>query len=427
MARPDRVVILNDFSSTKGGAGYLADALARAIGAKGTAVTFIAGDSGTAEPAGSVERIALDGAPLLDGRASKAAMRGLYNRAAAAKLRAWIAQNDTPRTVYHLHNWSNILSPSVFDALAPVAARCVIHAHDFFLACPNGAYLDYPRNAVCTRRPLSMGCIATQCDKRAYAHKLWRTARQKVLFSKLAPHLKAATFVMINPAMRPWLNRAIQPAHITTIANPVTPFGPITQAPEAQKGIAHIGQVQRLKGVHDLAEAGRRVGAAISFFGDGEDLDALRIAYPEHHWHGHTPRDEIARHLMQMRAAVVGSQSPEPFCLAAYESVATGLPLILSDAILAADDLMQQGVATGFHAGDVDDLTRTLARILEDDALVAQLGAAARAKGQTLGHALPEWADAHNRLYERIITGAAMQLPDAVPAAPKPRFAGQHR
>jgi hypothetical protein len=36
---------------------------------------------------------------------------------------AWIAQHDTPRTVYHLHGWLQILSPAVLHAAAPVRDR----------------------------------------------------------------------------------------------------------------------------------------------------------------------------------------------------------------------------------------------------------------------------------------------------------------
>lgn len=405
MAAPDHIVVLNDFSSATGGAGYLATTLAGALAARGLPVTFISGDSGDGALPEGVEQVALGGLRLLDGSAGRAALRGIYNRGAARQVRQWIAQNDTPRTVYHLHNWSNILSPAIFDALAPVAGRCVIHAHDFFLACPNGAYLDYPRARVCDRIPLSAGCLATNCDKRAYAHKVWRAARHKMLFSRLTPHLAAASFVMIHEAMRPWLNRAIRPARMSAIGNPVTPFGPVVPAPESQSGIVHIGQVQRLKGVYDLAEAGRRLGVPVSFFGSGEDLVDLSTRYPEHVYHGFTARDAIARHLQSARVVVVATQSPEPFCLAAFESAATGVPLIVSDAILAAPELVQSGVALAFRAGETADLTQVLAAALDDDTLIARLAGSARTRKNALGNSLADWVDAHAALYATTVQG----------------------
>jgi glycosyltransferase involved in cell wall biosynthesis len=410
MTAPDQLVIINDFSSAEGGAGYLANALAEGVAARGLPVTFIAGDAGKATWPKGVTPIALGGRTLLDGHSGPAAIRGLYNRTASAHISNWIAQHDTPRTVYHLHNWSNILSPAAFDALAPCAARCVFHAHDFFLSCPNGVYLDYPRAEVCERRPLSVACLTTNCDKRAYAHKLWRAARQHVLRTRLSPHLSAASFVMIHPAMRPWLTRAIQPQNLLAIRNPITPFGPPVRAPERQHRLAHIGQVQRLKGVYELAEAARRCGAHVDFFGGGEDLADLQTRYPEHTWHGWTDRETIGRHLHSIRAVVVATQSPEPFCLAAFESAATGLPLVVSDSILAAHELVESGTALPFAAGDVDALTTVLDRVMTDDALVANLARATNAGAASLSQSLPDWITAHMTLYAEKVTRIAPSL-----------------
>ena len=101
-------------------------------------------------------------------------MRGLYNRRALTTLAEWIARNDTPETVYHLHVWSQVLSPSAFVALAAVRQRMLITAHDFFLVCPNGAYANYTTGETCALKPLSARCLTTACDKRNHAHKLWR-------------------------------------------------------------------------------------------------------------------------------------------------------------------------------------------------------------------------------------------------------------
>ena len=77
-------------------------------------------------------------------------------------VRAFIAAHDTPGTVYHLHGWSQILSPAIFAALAPVRARLILSAHDFFLVCPNGAYADMTSGAPCTHAPLGLSCVTAR-------------------------------------------------------------------------------------------------------------------------------------------------------------------------------------------------------------------------------------------------------------------------
>ncbi|MCE6950248.1 glycosyltransferase [Cereibacter sphaeroides] len=417
MRSPDRVVILNDASVVRGGATYLATTLARSLRERGLAVTFLAGDSGNPDLGDGIDMVALEGRALIHAPAASA-LTGLYNAAAGRRIADWIARHDTPGTVYHLHNWSNILSPAVFDALAPVAHRCAIHVHDFFLACPNGAFLDYPRAAVCRRRPLSMACLATQCDKRSYSHKLWRSARQAVLWNRLAPFRSRAQFVMINEAMRPRIEGAVRPGFLDAISNPVEPFGAPVPAPERNLRLVQIGQVQRLKGVFELAEAGRRLGLVVDFIGMGDSLDELRRLYPEHAYHGWMPRDAIGRFLNGARAAVVATQSPEPFCLSAFECVATGLPLVVSESILPARQLEQAGAAVTFRAGDAGALTAVLDRVMRDDALVARLAAAAREKGPGLAPGLAAWISAHDRLYRRLL---ARSLD---PASPRRREAG---
>jgi len=105
---------------------------------------------------------------------------GLWNKAALDAVMDFIAQNDTPDTVYHLHNWAHFLSPAIFKALRPVEDRLVLTTHDYFLACGNGGQYDFQKNEVCTRVGNSLPCLTTQCDRQSAAHKAWRVARHAV-------------------------------------------------------------------------------------------------------------------------------------------------------------------------------------------------------------------------------------------------------
>jgi glycosyltransferase involved in cell wall biosynthesis len=403
---PDRIVVLNDSSTVRGGATFLALTLARHLAAAGSSVTFVAGDKGGADVPPDVDLVALGGERLLEAGARKALLTGLYNRAAARAVSAWIAVNDTPHTVYHLHNWALILSPAIFDALAPVAARCVIHCHDFFLACPNGVFFDYPRLRTCSLAPLSANCVARQCDKRSYPQKLWRVARQGILARRLAPFLDASSFVVNNDAMVELLARAIRPRDIRAIRNPVEPFGPMVRAPERQHRLFYIGQIQRYKGVFEVAEAGRRIGRRVDFFGEGDARPELMRAYPEHAYHGWTARTAIAAELASARVSIVATQGPDTFCLAAFESLATGLPLVASDSLLATEALDASGGTLSFAAASVDALTEVLTRVAADDDLVARLASAARAQGPKLAQSVDQWVSANEAVYAGLLSGA---------------------
>src|SRR5262245_61106930 len=174
--RLDRVVVINDVSVMRGGATAVALGSVELLAAQGVPITFIAGDDGThVDPRSRLgEFLALGFRHILDRSALDAALGGLYNAEVEKLLARWIAANDTSRTIYHIHGWTKILSPAVFRALRPVAHRVVITAHDFFIVCPNGGYFNFATEAPCRLRPMGLRCLLTACDRRSYAHKVWR-------------------------------------------------------------------------------------------------------------------------------------------------------------------------------------------------------------------------------------------------------------
>src|SRR4051794_14963016 len=171
-SRLDRVVVINDDAAEWGGAAAIAIASLRLLRTRGLDVTFLCGDPAyLGELSDGISTGILGGRHLLEGARSFAAMRGLFDMQTAARLARWIDMNDTPGTVYHLHNWHKVLSPSVFKPLRRFADRLVLTAHDYFLACPNGGYFLSPQQTGCEIVPGTLRCVVTACDRRHYGHK----------------------------------------------------------------------------------------------------------------------------------------------------------------------------------------------------------------------------------------------------------------
>src|SRR6266481_2796651 len=153
----DRLVTLNDFSIPNGGATLLAVASALAARKASIPVTYFTSD-GAINPTliqAGIEVIQISGNIVSVEHKFESALDGLYQRTVFNTIQQWIAENDTPGTVYHLHNWSHFLSPSVFHALRAVSPRLILTLHDFFLSCPNGAQYSYTENKTCSRTALS--------------------------------------------------------------------------------------------------------------------------------------------------------------------------------------------------------------------------------------------------------------------------------
>ncbi|MGH6965424.1 MAG: hypothetical protein ACREE0_13155, partial [Phenylobacterium sp.] len=289
-----RVVVVNDSSVAKGGATGLALLSALAFRRRGLAVTLLTGDTGqNAELAGAgVKIVALGQDRLASSPMHEAFFTALYNRAAKGMISDWIRRNDTPETVYHLHGWAQILSPAAFHALRRVSDRLVLSAHDFFLVCPNGAQAILKTGAVCGLKPMSVACVSADCDRRSYAHKLWRVARQAVRQSVFDLERQAPPVLAIHAAMRPHLVRGgLSDDCIRVLPNPVRPFLSERAPVEDNREFLFIGRLEDGKGPDLAAAAARRAGVTLRIIGDGPMRASLERDYPEVIFSGRRPWD----------------------------------------------------------------------------------------------------------------------------------------
>lgn len=361
-----KVVILNDSSIAKGGATGLALLSAQLLRDRNIDTTFISGDAGDdgALTAQGVEMIPMGGKLLLDNGVLQTMKNGLYNKAIRNRISAHIAAHDTPQTVYHLHGWSRILSPSVFDALRPVAARTFIHAHDFFLACPNGAFYDFRKDQVCNRTPLSGSCVATACDRRSYHHKIWRVARSGVLrrtFDQKSPW--AGVLTLHDKMAEPLARGGVSMPLIKTVTNPAKPFIANRIQAENNTTFCFIGRVESGKGVNTLCAAAKIANVPLRVIGDGALLEKLKLAHPEVSFTGWVDQNEIGAHLADVRALVMPSRTPEPFGLVAAEASMSGLPVVVSQQALLSSEITAHGLGYSVDTSRVENLADVLKQV----------------------------------------------------------------
>lgn len=398
---PERVVIISDFSRVRGGASKLALLQAELLSAKGIPVTYFAGDTAEIAPKG-YELIALGGQKLLEQDRITAALGGLWNLQALRRLKAWIAGNDTASTVYHLHGYHQTLSPSVLAALKPVASRVVMHAHDYFLACPNGAFFDFREGSACPRRAMSVSCLAHNCDKRSYGQKVWRMTRQTLQNRARAQLLPGVTTILLHDGMAGRLFPDGLSGRTLTIANPAAPLRAPVEAARNQDFL-YVGDIHAYKGVFLLADAGRKARLSIRFIGEGQDLARLAEAFPEHRYEGWQDRNGLAAAMARARMLVAPTLGPEPYGLAPVEAILSGVPALISDSMLLSSDVLLRRIGETFVAGDVEDLSVKLAILSKDDARVAQMSRNAQGSGHEISSKPLEWRDRLLELYHELL------------------------
>ncbi|MBX9932028.1 MAG: glycosyltransferase family 4 protein [Methylobacterium sp.] len=398
----ERVCVISDDAVESGGAAGVALRSVRLLAERGIPVTVL---NGSGSPGGQglpegIDLHSLGARNLLQGWRGRAAMRGIYNGQVRSFVADWIARHDTPGTVYHLHNWHKVLSPAVFRALAPVSQRLVMTAHDYFLVCPNGGQFDFPHETACERVPLSIGCLATQCDRRHYGHKLWRAGRQVVRQAAIDLSRSEATVVAVHDGMVPYLMRGgVAPDRIAVIRNPVVPWRSARVIAEENAEILFVGRLEKDKGVDVVAAAARDAGATLRIVGDGPLRAELERDHPEAIVMGWRSPAEIADLSARARLAVVPTRWRETFGLVTLEALTSGVPVVVSRHALIAPEVVALGAAEACDPYDRTGLAAILRRLAADDRAISQMSRAGFEGGRDLAPDPQVWCDALIALY----------------------------
>lgn len=146
-----------------------------------------------------------------------------------------------------------------------------------------------------------------------------------------------------------------------------------------------------LEAVSRLQGAGRDV--ALLFAGGGPLAEPLRaraesLGVRNVHWAGFVQPEDLPAVYGAADVLVLASDD-EPWGVVVNEAMACGLPVVASDRVGAAADLVVEG-RTGFRfpGGDGTALCQCLERFCENATLAASMGAACRAQARDWGYAL---------------------------------------
>lgn len=190
------------------------------------------------------------------------------------------------------------------------------------------------------------------------------------------------------------LTRADRPAwspvirDVRQIYNPVTTAAP-QESPasplDARRMIA-VGRLETEKNFADLIRAWRRVASAhpdwkLDIFGEGSQRNKLQGLIRGLGLEGKVTlcgaSDAIAAEYLRSSALVLCSRR-EGFPLVLVEGCSAGLPLISYDCPTGPSEIIEDGVnGLLVKTGDTDQLAASVCRIIEDEALRKNMGAAA--------------------------------------------------
>jgi glycosyltransferase involved in cell wall biosynthesis len=373
------VVVLNDYCHVQGGASRVAVDEAVGLAGAGANVTFV----GAVGPVcaelknAPLKVINLDQRQLSGLHVKPAVMlQAIWNKAVFASMGTVLESLDRRKTVVHVHGYTKSLSASPIRSATDRGFQVVCTLHDFFSACPNGAFFNFNENKPCHLKGLSPSCITTNCDKRHFRHKLYRVAR-----SMAQRHLGnfpagVGNYIALSnrslELLRPYLPRS---ASVHLLANPIAIDRSMPVNVASNTRAIAIGRLDPEKGIKMFVDAARQTRFPITLVGEGpwrgyaEEYDGCDVT-------GWLTRPAVLAAMEQARCLVFPSLWYETFGLVVEEAAARGIPAIVSDVSAAAERVIP-GV-TGWHvrAGDTDDLARCL-DVIKDDEIVRRVGMAA--------------------------------------------------
>lgn len=188
-----------------------------------------------------------------------------------------------------------------------------------------------------------------------------------------------------------------------TLQIPITPFGvdiekfsvkKLEQSERKQISIGIIKSLKRIYGIENLIEAVgiiRDTGdqtvsnLIVNIFGDGPHRQSLEEQVKSlglesyFRFHGVIPNKKVPEVLSEIDIYVLPSLH-ESFGVAAVEAMASGIPVIASDAPGLLEVVTDNVNGIRFHAGESGELAEAITRLMLDAELRQQLGAAGRAE-----------------------------------------------
>ncbi|HEY1931251.1 MAG TPA: glycosyltransferase [Acetobacteraceae bacterium] len=399
----DSVVVLNDFCHVQGGASRVAVDEAVALHQRGLDVTFMGavGPVCTELRDAGLRVICLDQPELADmARHPRVLPQTLWNHRAYRAMQQTLGALDPRCSVVHLHGYTKALTTAPALAARRAGFPIVCTLHDFFAACPNGAFYDYRRQQPCMLQAMSVSCALTACDKRHQLHKAYRVVRglaQRHVAQFPASVRDYITLSQRSGALlRPYLPADARYYPLANIID-VDPARPVDVA--TNRALLVVGRLDAEKGVELAAEAAHRAGLPITFVGDGPCRTAVEARGAR--VTGWLDAAGVRRELSSARCLVFPSLWYETYGLVVAESAACGVPAIVSDIAAPAERIAHGEDGWIFHSGDLDDLIRCMT-LTRDDAVIAAAGAEAFRRHWSQPPTRQEHAAALVSIYETV-------------------------
>lgn len=367
------IIIVCDYGYIEGGAARIAHETALSLKKEGFRVIFFCAVAPVSQTLidNEIEVICLEQNDILHEKSRiKGALRGINNKAAKKRFSILLDTLNASESIIHVHTWTKGVSSSIFPVAKKKNFKIAITVHDYFLVCPNGGLFDYPKKEICRLKPMSIKCLACNCDSRSYPQKLFRIVRQWKQNENIRKCDNISYIFISEFSKREFLKRYDKiPESKQYFLTNMIHFDENRFRVECEKNdtFLFIGGLTEGKGVRLFCEAVSRVGVKAVVIGQGLLKDELETQYPNVEFVGWKTKAEMLPYLQKTRCLVFPSIWYETLGLVPLEAMAYGIPVICSDLNAASDYIEDNENGFIYHGKSVEALVESLGRAKSDE------------------------------------------------------------
>lgn len=286
---------------------------------------------------------------------------------------------DFQPDVVHAHNVLPLISPSVFAVCRRVHIPVVMTVHNYRLICPIAVFFRDGHICEACSGGHEFNCLRFNCreslfESAAYALRGWTATRFGLFRNTVTRYLSISAYLKER-----LVKEGFPEERIDVVPNTIPVPERCSDASQGQY-VAFAGRMSAEKGIPVLLEAAEKLpDIPFRIAGAGPLAESLRAKAPGNvSFSGMMPREELMDFYHNARILVVPSVWYETFGLVAVESMARGVPVIVSR-IGGLQSLIEDGV-TGLHftPGDSTDLADKIQQLWQAPGRCREMGLAAR-------------------------------------------------
>ncbi len=370
-----RILLVNKFHWMKGGSETYYFGLGKMLKEHGHEVAYFSMEDEKNIKTGDKEYF-VEASDMNSKNITKA-LSVIYNKKNKKKMEE--ALDDFKPDIVHLNNFQRQLSASIIEPCVKRNIPIVFTAHDAQAVCPAITMMDKNKN-VCDKclKGKYKNCTKNKCVKDSTLKSLLGAVegryyrKHKIYTNKINCIITPSEFLR-----KIFINDGISENKVKAIHNFVD-MEDIDLTSKVGDYALFVGRISKEKGIMNLLKAFKNVNGILYIAGDGPEKEEVINFIKENKMDkkvkllGFLNKQEVVNYVKNSRFVVLPSICNENCPYSIIEALTLGKPVIASEVGGVPELVKDKENGLVYKYDDIEDLTKKLNRLFEDDKLVKE-------------------------------------------------------